>query len=76
MKSAQRTNSHHNQETCTEFPKIHNRVTPALDEIIWVGASSANPVWQRGEHEGRDDEEGVVFVEEGAGEDDEEEADC
>jgi hypothetical protein len=55
--SVRHTNTHKDQETGTELSEIHNGVAAALHEIIRVGASSADPVWDRGEHVGSDDEE-------------------
>lgn len=71
------TNPHNNQKSGTELPKIHYGVgSPAIAEIIGVGASSADPVGEGGEDVGCYDEEGEVLLEEGAGEDYEEEAYC
>lgn len=70
------TNSHDDQETSHKLSKVDHSISATLHEIIWVGASSTDPIWQGSEDKGRDDEERVVFVEEGAREDDEEEAYC
>jgi hypothetical protein len=53
----QRTDTHKDQEAGTELSEIHNGVAAALHEIIRVSASSADPVWDRSEDVGRDDEE-------------------
>ncbi len=69
-------NTHNNQKASAESTEINDGIAWALDEIIGVGASSADPVGKRGEDVGCDDEEGQVLVEAGAGEDYEEETDC
>ena len=70
-----RTNAHKNQETRAELSEIHNGIAAALDEIIRIGASAADPVRQRGEDISSDDEKREILLKEGAGEDNEEEAD-
>jgi hypothetical protein len=39
------TNTHQNQKPRTEPSKIHDCIATALDKIIWIGASSADPIW-------------------------------
>jgi hypothetical protein len=70
------TNPHHNQEPRTKPPEINDRIPRTLHEIIGVRASLANPIGQWGEDVCRHDEEGEVVVEEGRGEDYEEETYC
>ncbi len=43
----QHTNSHHYQETSAESSKVDYCVASILHKIIWVRASSADPVGQR-----------------------------
>lgn len=68
------TNTHHNQKPRAESPKIHHRTPSTLHEVIGIRTSPAYPVWQRSNHVGGYDEQGQVAIEEGGGEDDEEEA--
>ena len=68
------TDAHHNQEPCTESPKIHHRTSSTLHKVIGIGTSPAYPIRQRSDYIGRHDEQGQVAMEEGGGQDDEEEA--
>ncbi len=68
------TNTHHNQEPGTESPKIHHCTPGTLHEVIGIRTSSTYPIRQGSNHVGRYDEQGQVAVEEGGGENDEEEA--
>lgn len=70
-----RTDTHHDQKPCHEPPEIDQSVTAVLHEVIGVGAAVADPVGERGEDVGCDDEERQVVVPQSGGEDDEEEAD-
>lgn len=74
-KVQQRTNSHNNQETRQESPKLHNAVAPRIHEIVIILRFAAYPVGHGSEDIGGHDEESEVAVEEGGGEDDEDEAD-
>ena len=69
-----RTNTHNHQKPRTKFPKIHHGTSSTLHKIIGIRTSPTYPVRQRGDHVGRHDKQGQVAVEEGGGEDDEEEA--
>ena len=71
----QHTDAHHDQECRAEPPKIDNGTPCALHEIIGIRTSSAYPVWQRSKDVGRHNEEWQILLPEGAGENDEEEAD-
>lgn len=72
-----RTDTHQYQKPSTEPPKIHNGISATLtDKVIWIGASTADPVWQRSEDISGDNEEGEVLVEQGARKNDEEKAYC
>lgn len=68
------TNAHDNQEAGTKASKIYHRVSRALHEIIWVGASATYPVRYRREHIGRDDQQREEVVEQRGGQDDKEES--
>ena len=65
---------HNHQESCCESSKIDDGGSGGFHKIIWIGAASANPVGEGSDDVGCHDEEGKVGVEEGGGEDDEEEA--
>lgn len=66
--------SHDDKEAGKEATKVEDGSARALNEVIGVGAVAADPVGYRGEHIGGDDEERVIDLPQGAGEDDEEEA--
>ena len=68
------TNAHHNQEACTEPPKIHHGTSSTLHKVIGIGTSPAYPIRQGSDYIGRYDEQGQVAMEKGGGQDDEEEA--
>ena len=68
------TDAHHNQEPCTESPKIHHCTSSTLHKVIGIGTSPAYPIRQRSDYIGRHDEQGQVAMEEGGGQDNEEEA--
>lgn len=73
------TNTHNHQKPRHEPPEIHQGAPTAaarIDEVIRTGAAGADEVWQWRDDVGCHDEEGEVVVEEGGGEDHEEEADC
>ena len=72
--TAKRTNSHDNKEAGEEPPQVEHRRAASLDKVVRVGAPATDPVGQRREDVRGDDEERVVDLVEGAGEDDEEEA--
>ena len=59
----------HDQEARREAAEVDDRVARRLHEVVRVGAAAADPVWEGGEDEGRDDDEGEEVVEEGGGED-------
>lgn len=69
------TNSHNHHETSAEAAEVQYGGAGTLTKVIRVGASRADPVGDRGQHVGSDDEKRVVDLPEGAGEDDEEESD-
>lgn len=69
------TNSHYNEETSAEAAEVQHGGARALDKVIGVGASRADPVGDRGQHVSGDDEERIVDLPEGAGEDNQEETD-
>lgn len=75
IESKRPTNSHHHKESSQEPPQVEHRGARTLDKVIRVGAATADPVGDGRDHIGRDDEERVVDLPEGAGENDEEEAD-
>lgn len=54
------TYSHDHQESCAEASKIHHASARALNKVIGVGAPAADPVGQRRDHVGRDDQQRVV----------------
>lgn len=68
------TNAHDNKEAGEESSQVEHRRTATLDKVIRIRASAADPVRQRREDVGGDDEERVVDLVQGAGEDDEEES--
>lgn len=70
-----RTDSHDDQEAGAEAAEVQDGAPGALDEVIRVGPAAADPVGQRREDVGADDEQGIVHLEERAREDDEQEAD-
>lgn len=72
----ERTHSHHDEEACEEATEVEDGGAGALDEVIGVCASAADPVGDWGDHVCSDHKEWVVHLEQGAGEDDEEEAYC
>jgi hypothetical protein len=69
-------NSHHHEKAGEETPEVQDSSAGALDEVIGVRATSADPVGYGGEDIGGDNKERVVHLEEGARENDEKEADC
>jgi len=71
-----KSNPHHNKETGNESPKVHDCIACVAHKVIWVCAFCAYEVRQWCYYIGCDDQEGEEVVEEGCGEDDEEEADC
>lgn len=75
-KERQLTNSHHHEKAGEETPEVQDSSAGALDEVIGVRATSADPVGYGGEDIGGDNKERVVHLEEGARENDEKEADC
>ena len=66
----QHTNAHNYQETSAELSEIYNNISAALHEIIGVGASSADPVWYRGEDVGCNNEKWEILFKQSAREDD------
>ena len=68
------TDTHHNQEPRAKPPKVHHRTPSTLHKVIRVRTSPAYPIRQGSDYVGRYDEQGQVAVEEGGGQDDEEEA--
>lgn len=54
------TYSHYDQESCAEASKIHYASARALNKVIGVGAPAADPVGQRRDHIGRNDQQRVV----------------
>lgn len=48
------TDTHHDQESRTEPPKVDDGISSILHEIIWVRTSSAYPIRQRRNHIGSD----------------------
>lgn len=68
-------NSHHHHEAGAEAAEVQHGGAGTLAKVIRVGASRADPVGDRGQHVGSDDEKRVVDLPEGAGENDEEESD-
>ena len=76
MCSNRHTNTHDHQESGAESTQIQNRRAGALDEVVWVRAVAAYPVGHGRQHVGGDNEQRVIRLPEGAGQDDEEEADC
>jgi len=72
---SERTDSHNNQESCAEPPKINHGVAAVLHKIIWISAATTYPVRDGSKNIGRDNEESEVVVKEGCRENDEEETD-
>lgn len=70
------THAHYNQEASKEASQIKHSRARALDKVIGVGAPAADPVGNRSEHICSDDEQREVRLVQGAGQNDEEEADC
>ena len=68
------TNTHYNQKSCTESPEIHHSTPSTFHKIIRVRTSSTYPVRQRCEDVCGYDKQSQVAVEEGRGQDDEEES--
>lgn len=50
------TDTHYNQESRAEPPKVDDGISSILHEIIWVRTSSAYPIRQRCNHIGSDNE--------------------
>lgn len=76
MRKGRRTHSHYNQEPCKEASQIKHRGTRALNKVIGIGASAADPVGNGCNDICCDDEQWEVRLVEGARENDEQEADC
>lgn len=70
----QRTNTHNNKETGKESSHVKYGSAAALDKVVRIRASAADPVRQRREDVRGDDEQRVVDLVESAGQDDEEES--
>lgn len=71
----ERTDSHHNKEPGEKPPEINHPRARTLHEIIGIGGAAAYPIWQRCDHIGRNDEEGLVALKQRRRKDDEKEAD-
>lgn len=56
LKEEVRTNTHQHKESCQEASKVNDRIASALHEVIWVSASSADPVRQRRDDVGCNDD--------------------
>lgn len=69
-----RTGPHDNQKSCQEPAEFHYARATAVHEVIALLCFAADPVGDRGEDVGRDDEQCEVVLEQGGTEDDEEEA--
>lgn len=69
------TNSHDDHKPRQESPQLDNAAASTVHKVIAIAGFAAQPVGDRGEDVGRDNEEGEVVLEEGAGEDNEKEAD-
>lgn len=69
-----RTDSHNHEETGEKAPQIQHGGAGALNEVIGIGATAADPVGYRGDDVGRNNEQRVVDLPQRAGEDHEEEA--
>jgi hypothetical protein len=69
------TNSHDDEESSHEPPKVHNSIARAFHKVIWVRCTTAYPVRQRCDHVCCDDKKCKVVVEERSTEYDEEESD-
>lgn len=69
-----RTNAHDNKEAGKKPSQIEHCRAAALDKVIRICASAADPVRQRREDVRGDDEQRVVDLVESAGQDDEEES--
>lgn len=67
-------NPHNHQKPRCESSKIDDGGSGGFHEIIGIGAAGADPVGEGSDDVGCHDEEGEIGVEEGGGEDDEEEA--
>lgn len=63
MKKGGHTNSHNDQKPGAEPPKIYNRTSARLNEIIWIRATATDPVGEWRENVSGDDEEREVLFE-------------
>lgn len=68
------TNAHDDKEAREKSPKIDHTAACRLHEVIAAGCPSAEPVGERRDDVGCDDEQGEEVAVEGGGQDDEEEA--
>lgn len=66
--------THNNEKASEKSPYVKNGSAAALDKVIRIRASAADPVRQRREDVRGDDEQRVVDLVESAGQDDEEES--
>lgn len=58
-----RTDSHDDQEAGAEAAEIQNGVPGALDEVVRVRPAAADPVRQRREDIGSNDQQGIILLE-------------
>jgi hypothetical protein len=77
MQSRKRpTDAHRHQKPCDKLSKIDYGIATAFrSEIIWIRTSSTNPVRDGRKHVSCDDQKWVVFIPQGAGQNDQKEAD-
>lgn len=68
--------THDHQKSRCESSEIDDSGSGRFHKIVGIGAAGADPVGEGSDDVGCHDEEGEVGVEEGGGEDDEEEAYC
>lgn len=60
------TNSHYHKEACDEAAEVEDGISRALDKVVWVGDAATDPVRHGRNHVGRDDEQRVVDLPQGA----------
>lgn len=74
MERRRLTNAHDDEEARQEPAKVDDAAAGRLHKVIVVGGAPAEPVGQRRDYVGRDDEQRQVVLEEGGRQDDEQEA--
>lgn len=70
------TNSHDNEETSEESPKVEDSSSGALNKVVGVRTTTTNPVRDRGENIGGNDQKRQVDLEQSARQNDKKEANC